>query len=342
MTFPGEATAPDGDIAVSRDRRVVVRTAAGRLRILNLADGTERPGGGAETWFSGTPPPSAPPLPEATVVEETGAHLRQYDQLHDPAQQAALRGSLLDEAGVLERACARDPERDSWEPLRAALVGWMNARANDWTPQERSVVVDFMFDPKTTPWFRNGFDVLRFATPVVEGFAHPPGDVSKSADAQSVEDAVVCPFRRQGGTLSRAVWCRPLLYGDELEIRPLGDLVSRMGSASFTEAAVLNVLDQRGTGVALDLVDALASDEVASLDAVRSFGDFDRWDRMGRPDGAVSPDPDAVLARLGQWSRERPARRDALVDVATRIAGARRAAPRSATRPVTHPVLFGD
>ena len=65
--------------------------------------------------------------------------------------------------------------------------------------------------------------------------------------------AIAGRYRRQEGRFWRAAWCDPLLYGDGFDLKRILDLVVHTGSPSFTEAAVLRVLDRRVTLGALDL-----------------------------------------------------------------------------------------
>jgi hypothetical protein len=281
----------------------------------------------------------AAPRP-ARDADQAGARIATLVRLYDHVADATLRDEVRRDVLVQAKsflpgiAKAAPPEAAAAEPVRGALVAWVNARAGDWSPADRTAVADAFFsdrEAKDDP-VRRGFDDMRFARPVVAAFAKavPPEAghegqniiILDGSDASRLVDQVICPYHETQSTLSTWTSCTGALYRDILSApdgaRRMAAWLVEAQSDRFTQTAVLNVLMAKGATSAMAVVDALMSLEttpratIAALHALASFSD-----RGGRRDPPL--DLNAIVARALAWYKERPALRGPLLFVLTQL-----------------------
>ncbi len=270
---------------------------------------------------------------DASLLKRTALLIRLFDAVTDETLRADLRKALVDHGERLVYVAKRGGEKlpAAWGAVQSAFVRWVNARGPDeWTPRERRTLVDLMLprDAAANEPLRRGFDALRFGRPVVQAFARSgAGGRASAGDDEYVERAVVCPYFRGGSSLIRPGGCSPVFYVEVLAspngARRLADLVSEVKSDAFTESAVLNVLDGKGTAASLDFIEGLGSGGGAQEAALRALAEFRGWKRnYTPPDGQPAPDGNLVVARVLRWWTSRPKLRGALLYVLTEVGGA--------------------
>lgn len=280
------------------------------------------------------------------AAARVAALLRLYDHVADASLRAEVRTHLLAEAKSAQGALAGESAQPGAEPVRASFIAWANARAGEWSPADRTAVAELLFtDPQATDRFRRGFDVVRFANPVVAAFAKagapPRGSVGGGSnvvlEGESVArlvNLVICPYGGADDKLSASSTSSTGLSSCTGGGALYRDILAASGGSSrlaawtievqndrFTQAAILNALMAKNTAGAIEVVEALMAVEPAprvTLVALHALASFTGW-RQGRRSSLPPFDIHGLAARVLAWYQARPALRGPLLFLLTQI-----------------------
>lgn len=257
--------------------------------------------------------PGLGPLAERSPLDRLQRLLRFYDRLVDGGVRTELRHRLAGFASSLS-SMRKTLLPEGWMPAQKAYVAWVNTHGADFDFSDRRAIAEAMFgDARNDPdhAMREGLDLLRFATPILQALAAAPrerdGQLRDSAldpDERSVAQIVLCPAFETSWAEEVGVvrGCKGEFYDAVIAgpngISTLARFLESFPSDQVTESAVLHLLISRGASRALDLI--AASDDAGARLGLRALA---RYGWRAAENAAQAPQLEVVATWIRQqWS----------------------------------------